>query len=133
MNVLPMVKRPWRLDPLKLDALELDSNHPVVDRWVFPTGDKGFEAFFAAVDKFPRETFEMTVRWWAACAPQRVEPVLNKSGWTNDMNTFSPPWQEMKKILLMDNGVDKKRILRYCRRYWPRYLQECLDDIFCGK
>ena len=133
MNVLPMGKKPWRLDPLKLDALELDSNYPAVDRWVFPTGDIGFESFFAAVDQLPREIFEKTVREWAIHEPQRVEPVLNKSGWTNDRDIFPPAWQEMKKILLMDNGVDKRKILRYCRRYWPRFLRECLDDIFCGK
>ena len=69
MNVLPMAKKAWRLYPPKLNALELDSNHPVVDRWVFPTGDKGFEAPFVAVGKLPREIFEQTIYGWAAYAP----------------------------------------------------------------
>ena len=100
MNVLLLIKNPWRLDPLKLDALELGSNHPVVDQSVSPVGDKTFEAFPATVDKLPREIFGQTVCGWAAYAPQWVEPVLNKSGWTDDRDIFPPAWQEMKKIFL---------------------------------
>ena len=55
MNFSTMAKKPWRLYSLDLDALQLDSNHRLVDRWVFPTWDKGFEAFFAAVDKLSKE------------------------------------------------------------------------------
>ena len=107
-----MVKKLWRLESLKLDALELDSNHGAVDQSVFPVGDKAFEAFFAAVSKLPREILDNTTRWWAASAPQRVETVLNKSGWTNDRDIFPPAWQERKKIFLIDNGVDKRKTFK---------------------
>ena len=125
----------WRKDILRLDMRDLN---PRIDdgRWRLDTADKivAHIGRQIAVDGFKCQVFEEAIRLWAL-QPQNdtiVTAVLEKADWTQSSFVRSPEWMAMDRILTMEDGEEKHRLLEQAQREAPRVYAACLDHVWCG-
>ena len=125
----------WRKDILRLDMRDRNS-HINDGRWRLDNADQMVVSIGRQIaeDGFKCQIFEEGVRLWAS-HPQNdiiVASVLERADWTQSNSVCSAEWMVMDKILTMENGEEKNRLLEQAQREAPRVYSACLDQVWCG-
>ena len=126
---------PWERNLIRVDQLEKDPNFPV-GKWSMPYGDARFMEVVAAIHNGDHElALEAAICEWAIGVEfTAMMNLLSVAGWerVGSMRRTSE-WKVADKILKMEEGEKKEKLMAQARAESPRFFQYCEEDVSnCG-
>lgn len=124
----------WRVDTLRLDILEKESNrNDIQPLWPLPVDDPDFMDLVQRISRGNGLLFEQVVAQWAPGAnPYWIDEIVKRAGWTTGDNR-TRDWEIIDAILKMPNGEERDDLIRQAKQERPRFFDECeMDVLFTG-
>lgn len=124
----------WRVDTLRLDILEKESNrNDIQPLWPLPVDDPDFMDLVQRISRGNGLLFEQVVAQWAPGAnPYWIDEIVKGAGWTTGDNR-TRDWEIIDAILKMPNGEERDDLIRQAKQERPRFFNECeMDVLFTG-
>ena len=113
-----------------LDRVELEPGFEG-GQWKVPS-HPGFNALLGRLAGEGKEALETAARTWQRQQPGRVADVLRRAGWL-PLPEEVKEWGTIDKILQMQEGEEKERLVALTKKDSPRFFEACRQTYFsCG-